>query len=111
VQTCGACGLVYSYARSFCPTCWSTDVSWTRASGRGQLYTWSVVRQNDIPAFVDLVPYVAAMVDLVEGPRLATLIVCCEPESLVVGMPVQVEFAVRSEAISLPVFRPAEPAF
>ncbi|MFJ4472910.1 Zn-ribbon domain-containing OB-fold protein [Streptomyces sp. NPDC089424] len=75
VRRCGACGLAHHYPREFCPHCWSEDVSWERASGRATLYTWSVVHRNDLPPFDARVPYVAAVVDLAEGPRMMTEIV------------------------------------
>ena len=72
------------YARPFCPHCWSEDVALTPASGRARLYTWSVVHQNAAP-FADRTPYVVAMVDLVEGPRLMTVIEGCPIEDLATG--------------------------
>ena len=65
IQRCGTCGCAYFYPRSFCPECWSEDVAWEQASGLGTLYTFSIVRRNDLPPFPDRVPYVAAL----GGPR------------------------------------------
>ena len=56
------------------------------------LYTYSVVRTNPMPPFADGVPYVAAVVDLEEGPRLTTNILDCEPEDVEVGMRVEAVF-------------------
>ncbi len=52
------------YPRPFCPHCWSEDVEWEEASGAATLYTYSIVRRNDLPPFNERVPYVAAVVDL-----------------------------------------------
>ena len=82
-------------------------MSWEEASGRATLYTWSVVYQNDLPPFGERVPYVAAVVDLEEGPRMMTNVVDCAFEQLRVGMSLEVTFRVETEEISLPVFRPA----
>jgi uncharacterized OB-fold protein len=82
-------------------------VSWEDATGRATLYTWSVVHQNDLPPFGERVPYVAAVVDLEEGPRMMTNVVDCPFEDLRVGMALEVTFRSESEGISLPVFRPA----
>ena len=76
------------------------------ASGRGTLYTSSVVHQNDLPPFNERLPYVAAIVELDEGPRAMTNIVDCDLEALRVGMAVEVEFRAISEDVSIPVFRP-----
>ena len=57
-------------------------MSWEEASGDATLYTWSVVHQNDLPPFNERVPYVAAVVDLAEGPRMMTNVVGCEFDAL-----------------------------
>ncbi|KOV99238.1 nucleic-acid-binding protein containing a Zn-ribbon [Streptomyces sp. NRRL B-1140] len=75
IRRCGACGRAHHYPREFCPHCWSEDVTWETASGRATLYTWSVVHRNDLPPFKDRAPYVAAVVELAEGPRMMTEIV------------------------------------
>ncbi|MFJ6985130.1 MULTISPECIES: Zn-ribbon domain-containing OB-fold protein [unclassified Streptomyces] len=75
VRRCRACGRAHHYPREFCPYCWSEDVRWETASGRARLYTWSVVHRNDLAPFGERTPYVAAVVDLAEGPRMATELV------------------------------------
>ncbi|MEV7993469.1 OB-fold domain-containing protein [Streptomyces sp. NPDC086077] len=75
VRRCGACGRAHHYPRESCPHCWSEDVDWEEASGLATLYTWSVVHRNDLPPFDARTPYVAAVVDLAEGPRMMTEIV------------------------------------
>ena len=107
IRRCNACGEAYFYPRSFCPKCWSEDVSWEEASGRATLYTWSVVHRNDLPPFPERVPYVAAVVDLDEGPRMMTNVEGCSFDELRVGMPLQVDFRVESDDITVPIFRPA----
>lgn len=108
IRRCGACGSAHHYPREFCPRCWSEDVTWEQASGRGTLYTWSVVHRNDLPPFGSRVPYVAAVVDLAEGPRMMTEIVECEEEgaALRVGMAVEVTFREAAEGVAVAVFRP-----
>jgi uncharacterized OB-fold protein len=82
-------------------------VSWEEASGRGVLYTYSVVHQNDLPPFNERIPYVAAIVDLDEGPRVMTNVVECDPDDVSVGMAVEVTFRVLDDELSAPVFRPS----
>jgi uncharacterized OB-fold protein len=107
VKRCRACERAHYYPRPFCPHCWSDDVEWEEASGRASLYTWSVVHQNDLPPWPERVPYVAAVVDLEEGPRAMTNVVDCEFESLRVDLPLQVAFRDAADEVTLPVFRPA----
>ncbi|MCZ7525547.1 MAG: Zn-ribbon domain-containing OB-fold protein [Acidimicrobiia bacterium] len=108
VKRCRACRAHHFYPRPFCPRCWSGDVEWVEASGRGTLYTWSVVHVNDLPPFPERVPYVAAIVDLDEGPRMETNVVDCDFDALQVGMPLEVTFREISDDFAIPVFRPAE---
>ena len=73
--------------------------------GGGTLYTYSVVRQNDLPPFSDRVPYVAAIVELDEGPRVMTNIEDDDLDALEVGMRVRVAFKPISDDVTIPVFR------
>lgn len=107
IRRCGSCGEAHFYPRPFCPKCWSEDVTWEEAEGSATLYTWSVVQRNDLPPFPERVPYVAAVVDLVEGPRMMTNVVDCEFEDLEVGMPLAVAYREISDEVTIPVFRPA----
>ena len=104
---CAACDEVHYYPRPFCPRCGADDVAWVEASGEATLYTWSVVHQNDLPPFNERVPYVAAVVDLAEGPRMMTNVVDCAFDDLRVGMALRVDFADIGEGYHVPVFRPA----
>ncbi|MCE4945243.1 MULTISPECIES: Zn-ribbon domain-containing OB-fold protein [Streptomyces] len=112
------CGAVHHYPREFCPRCWSEDVAWEPATGRATLYTWSVVHRNDLPPFGDRVPYVAAVVELAEGPRMMTEVTDCAASDLRIGMPLAVHFRPAQAGGSgdgpaggggcaVPVFRPA----
>ena len=109
IKRCAACGRAHFYPRPFCPWCWSDRVAWEDASGQATLYTWSVVFQNDLPPFPERVPYIAAVVDLVEGPRMMTNLVDCTADQLRVGMPLEVVFRPVSDDVVLPVFRPFGP--
>ena len=108
IKRCAACGRAHFYPRPFCPFCWNERVEWEQASGRATLYTWSVVHQNDLPPFGERVPYVAAIVDLDEGPRMMTNVVDCDFGALAVGMALEVSFREETEEITVPVFRPAD---
>jgi uncharacterized OB-fold protein len=106
IRRCRDCGRAHYYPRPFCPSCWSGAVDWEDASGRASLYTWSVVHQNDLPPWPERVPYVAAVVDLDEGPRVMTNVVECEFERLTIDMALQVTFRPASDEVTVPVFRP-----
>ncbi|ODR27593.1 MULTISPECIES: Zn-ribbon domain-containing OB-fold protein [Mycolicibacterium] len=92
ITQCAACSKVHHYPRPFCPFCWSEDVRAVAAGGTGTLYTYSTVFVNDLAPFKERLPYVAAIVELTEGPRLMTTIEGADPQSLRVGMPVTAVF-------------------
>ena len=108
IRHCLDCDVYSYYPRPFCPKCWSEEVEWYEASGRATLYTWSVIYANDQPPFRDRVPYVAAVVDLEEGPRMMTNVVDCPFEELRIGMPLRVTFQPTSDEFTIPVFVRAE---
>ena len=107
VKRCADCGEAHFYPRPFCPHCWSEQVDWEQASGRATLYTWSIVRSNDLPPFPERVPYVAAIVDLDEGPRMMTNVVDCDFDRLEVGMNLSADFRDVGDDVTIPVFVPA----
>ncbi|MEU7134626.1 Zn-ribbon domain-containing OB-fold protein [Streptomyces sp. NPDC046261] len=111
IRRCRAdgCGKAHHYPREFCPRCWSADVVWEEASGRATLYTWSVVHMNDLPPFGARVPYVAAVVDLEEGPRMMSEVTGCSGSELRIGMRLQVAYRGDPEGALpvVPVFRPS----
>jgi uncharacterized protein len=106
IASCRACGKVHHYPRPFCPTCWSDDVELIEASGRATLYTYSTVYRNELPPFSERVPYVAAVVELEEGPKLMTNVVDCDPSTLSIGMALKVAYRELSADVSAPVFTP-----
>ncbi|GAB3013200.1 Zn-ribbon domain-containing OB-fold protein [Mycobacterium bourgelatii] len=106
VNTCRTCGQASLYVRPFCPHCWSEDVALTQASGRARLYTWSIVHRNAAP-FDVRTPYVLAMVDLEEGPRLMTVVEDCTVENLCADLNLEVAFRTDEDGFVVPVFRPA----
>ena len=107
LQQCGACGASQHYARPVCVRCHSSALEWREASGRGRIYAYSVVRRAPNPAFQAIVPYVTAIVELEEGPRVFTNVVDADPEALAVGQPVTAVFREGPEGLRLPYFRPA----
>ena len=106
VQRCRSCGNHQLYPRWRCLRC-RGEVEWVDASGRGTVYSFTVIRQNFSRSFKHLIPYVVALVDLEEGPRLMTNVVGCPPEDVRIGMAVRVRFEPVSDEAALPLFEPA----
>lgn len=100
IKHCADCGKVHWYPRAICPFCHSPKTLWKQASGKGTIYTYSVMRRA-------AAPFAAAYVTLEEGPAMLTNIVDCDLDALAIGMPVEVRFArTQSEDLLVPVFRP-----
>ena len=87
LQRCTACGHLWHPPLPRCPVCHSAEVEWTPASGRGRVYTYTVAYHATHAAMADKVPYVIALVDLEEGPRILTNLRHCTEESVQIGMP------------------------
>ena len=107
LQRCRNCGRVIFYPRALCPSCMSDSIDWFRASGKGTIYSHVVVHRAP-PGFEDQVPYVVALVDLDEGPRMMTRIKTVNPATVAVGEAVEVVFEEFDEEITLPLFRQRE---
>jgi len=107
IQRCRACSAYIFYPRLNCPECGSRDLEWMGVSGKGKVYSYTVARRATHPAFAGRVPYVIAIVELEEGPRLTTNIVDCDPDSVRIDMPVEVAFEDVDATTSLVMFRPA----
>jgi len=107
LQQCAACGSKRFLPRHLCPTCWSDQTQWVEASGRGTIHAVTTVRRAPSQAFREKVPYVVALVDLEEGPRMLTNIVGPNAEQAHIGQLVDVTFEVRDNG-AVPQFRIAE---
>ena len=70
IQLCQACGARIMYPRHRCPQCQSDNLGWLRASGRGMLNTYTVVRAVPPRGFEDDLPYALGVVRLEEGVQL-----------------------------------------
>ncbi|MGE0386264.1 MAG: Zn-ribbon domain-containing OB-fold protein [Gammaproteobacteria bacterium] len=105
---CRNCGTIVFYPRRHCTGCTSADLEWKTASGKGTVYTYSVVRQSYHPFFRHKTPYAVAWIDLDEGPRILSNIVgVANPVADVrIGMRVEVEWE-EHEKLCIPLFRPA----
>ena len=106
LQYCDACQHYQFYPRLYCMQCAAKELRWLEVSGRGVVYSYTVIRQNKSPEFVDDVPYNLAIIQLEEGPRMMSNIVDIDLDDLRVDLPVAVVFDPVSDTISLPRFRP-----
>ena len=102
---CRACGRHFFRPEVACTHCFATDWRWAEASGRGTLYSYSIVHRAPAPGFA--VPLVLAVVELEEGPAMMSNLVGCAHEDIRIGMALQVRFEPVAERVHLPRFAPA----
>ncbi|MCF8025590.1 MAG: Zn-ribbon domain-containing OB-fold protein [Desulfobacteraceae bacterium] len=107
LQHCRACNENIFYPRIRCPRCHREELDWIEASGKGVIYSYSVVLNNAPSGFLADMPYVVAIVRLTEGVQMLSNIVDCDPETIHCDMPVEVVFREVGE-FTLPLFRPTE---
>jgi uncharacterized OB-fold protein len=100
LKKCAACGQIHHYPRAICPFCASDRTEWTSASGRGTIYSFSVMRR--VP-----VPYAIASVTLEEGVTMMTNIVDCSLDAIRIGQRVKVVFKPTDGGPPVPMFAPA----
>jgi uncharacterized OB-fold protein len=106
LQRCTACGTHLWYPRFLCANCHSTELENVEASGRGTIYSFTLTTRG-ILDYATCGPYVLALVELAEGPKMMTNIVEADPADLAIGQPVEVVFHDTGEGNALPRFRPA----
>jgi uncharacterized OB-fold protein len=100
VKHCTACNQPHHYPRSLCPFCGSERTEWRPASGRGRVYSFSIMRR--VPA-----PYAIAYVTLEEGVTMMTNITGCDLDAIRVGQAVRVAFTPSEGGPPVPMFTPA----
>jgi len=107
IQRCAACGFYVHWPQLLCPQCHSDKLTPAEVSGRGTVYTFTIVHHVFNPGFANDVPYALAIIELEEQPglRLVANIVDCPHESIATGMPVEVTFEDR-DGYTVPQFRP-----
>jgi len=112
---CTSCARFVWYPDGACRRCGGAEREWTPVSGRGRLFSWSIVHRAFIPQLASLVPFVTGLVAIDEDPavRLATLVVDCPHDRLRIEMPVAVtyrplEFAGVAGSVLAPLFAPSQ---
>ena len=100
LQCCNKCNKPFFPVGPCCPFCFSDKTEWIEASGKGTIYSYSVMRRAPVP-------YAMAYVTLAEGPRMVTNIVDCDFDKLKCEQPVKVVFKPTEDGPPLPMFTPA----
>lgn len=104
IQRCTACSTLRHPSRPMCGECSSLDWDTVRATGRGEVYSFTVHHHPPVPGFE--IPYVVALIQLEEGTRIVSNVVGIAPDEVRIGMPVEVDFQTFTDDLTLPLFRP-----
>jgi len=107
VQRCAACQRTRHPPAPICPQCRSTDADWKELSGRGEVYTYTLVHRP--MAAGQKLPFVVAVVALEDsgGLRMISNLVDVAPADVAIGMPVEVVWEDMSDELAIPRFRPS----
>lgn len=108
IRKCNACGQVHFMPRHVCPTCWSDDLQWIEASGKGTVHSYTIIRRASDPRFTHLVPYVVVLVDLQEGPRMMANVLGENALKTKIGDALTLVFEDRGDGDQLPQFQRVE---
>jgi uncharacterized protein len=100
LRRCDDCGKAHYYPRTICPLCGSDKTQWIESTGKGEIYSYSVLRKG-----VEI-PYCLAYVNLAEGVSVLTNIVDCDFDMVHVGQAVALSFKATDKGQMIPMFRP-----
>ena len=103
IGKCTSCDKPHYYPRAICPLCGCDAAEMVQASGRGAIYSYSVMRR--VP-----VPYALAYVTLEEGVTMMTNIVDCDLDTIRIGQRVRLVFKPTEGGPPVPMFTPETPA-
>jgi hypothetical protein len=106
VQRCAACAHTRLPPAPVCPECRSAEAEWREVTGRGEVYTYTVVHRP-IAAGQPL-PTIIAVVALADagGVRMISNLVGVDPEAVRIGMPVELVWEDMGADLAIPRFRP-----
>ncbi len=90
--------------RCLCPVCWSDQLEWVESKGTGSIHSFTVIRRAPMAAFAPSVPYVIALIELDEGPRMMANVRGADALSTRIDDRVKVIFEDRGDGAMIPQF-------
>lgn len=106
IQRCKSCQKHIFYPRFVCPHCFSEEVEWVEASGKGKIHSYTIVHRAP-PPFQGQAPYAVGLIELEEGVRMISRIVGPR-ENISIDKAVSVVFEKVNDELTLPYFQLAE---
>ena len=134
LPACQACGRLRWPPRASCPSCHSLETGWTTVSGRGRIFTWTVIHRTKLKEYQNATPYAVAVVELAEcaacrevvspGPAADRDLEECRTHArhspirmiglllhesagppILIGQPVELQFMPQDEGALFPIWR------
>jgi uncharacterized OB-fold protein/acyl dehydratase len=105
IQRCTNCQKLRHPPRPMCDDCGSQKFDSIDASGKATIHTYTVIHHPQVPGYE--YPIIAIIVDLEEGERMASTLVECSPEDVLLGMAVEAVIHEDEDGFKIPFFRPA----
>jgi uncharacterized OB-fold protein len=106
IRKCDDCGELHFMPRYLCPVCWSDNLKWVECKGTGSVHSYTIIRRAPMAVFAPRVPYVVALIELDEGPRMMANVLTQAALSIAIGDRVQVTFEDRGDGALIPQFVP-----
>ena len=92
VQRCTSCGAFRHVPKEICAKCHSMLFSWEPVSGRGVVYTYTIVHRAPTPAYQAAAPYAIVHAAMDEGFRMVGTMTGVGPDAVEIGAPVRVVY-------------------
>lgn len=108
MQYCNECKQWIWYPKAVCPNCGKKEsIEWVRLSGKGKIYSYTIIRQviDNSESFNKDIPFIIALVELDEGPRIYSNVINATADSASIGDRVEVIFEDVTDEITLPKFK------
>jgi len=105
IQRCSDCQILRHPPQPMCEHCQSTHWNTIESSGKGSIYTYTVMHYPEIPPFD--YPNTIVLVELDEGVRLVSQLEDCKPDQISIGMAVTMHIKEVQPGMSLPIFTAA----
>jgi uncharacterized protein len=107
LQHCTDCGKTQYHYRAHCSFCWSDKIEDFPSSGKGEVWTYSVVHRNNTAGYSEKVPYIVGLVELEGGVKVLSNIIGA-PAEVTFGTNVELTFAKTEAGQAIPLFKVAK---
>lgn len=98
---CKVCGSRHYPLRAICPYCASDAVEPTTLSPRGRIYSFSAVHRGVQENFRRRLPFIVALIELDDGPRVLSNVLDCTEDEIDIGTRVQAVYEELPEGPAL----------